>query len=819
MIAETPPSVPVHLRLTVSAPPSLNITSHLWGTAISDIDADGMTIEIFLPEGLARTAGDLSWAGHMIAGHEQVLSVTIKAIALGNWTVRARAGYLVVGGWYGDIAEMTISVKTNAGFLAQTAQRVTSERAVPVSPSQLPLGPSYRFGGNNTPNLPASFLPATGPGNLLVTGTFYTYISEDAISAPGTMRADQLQPMVWGAIEIYDGNGNYLGGEPTGPDADDSEGRFQISINNPGLTGFYVATVPWTNAADVLQSDGITQYRATTSLFTTSQSTFDIESWTTPDNANYRAAWRTYETIVNDHYGRGAWNFLVNRAGLSSATLGMATVEVPSPDGGTYFHEDPSTYIHVESPTYTMALDTVQHEYAHYTMYKVYGSFPSTDCPSPHYINGVSGIRCGWTEGWADFFPLMVQSEARRSLGESPDAVYEWGNGSEISLEVPTWGTPGWNNGPQVEGRVAGALNDIYDWTNDAMDSNGGYDIFTDYYTDIWDTFSHSYDYTFEDFWNAWKSRGHDQSNGGTVACLFHNTIEYTPVFISATTTITGTSTASSTSYLYQTTTTTITSYTSTSTSTSTIPTVTTVVLVPLTITSTEQSTQFLTSVLTTTVTDYTSTTTLTSTIPTTVALVPLTMTSTAQSTQLLTSILTTTVTSYTGTETSTSTIPTLTTVVLVPSSVTSTVQSTQYLTSILTTTVTNYTSTWTSTSTIPTVTTVVLLLSTVTSTTQGTQYLTSILTTTVTNYTSTTTSTSTSVVYTTVTASPGGAGPAGAGASSSMAYPAFITVLAIMIGHRVTAGRPKRVPKVRAVSSSIQSYSSSRGTLSLNEK
>ena len=287
---------------------------------------------------------------------------------------------------------------------------------------------------------------------------------------------------------------------------------------------------------------------------------------------------------------------------------------------------------------------------------------------------------------------------------------------------------------------------------------------------------------------------------------------------VTVTVTKTVTSTVSSTSYITRYTTTTVTSYTSTSTSTSTIPTVTTVVLVPLTITSTEQSTQFLTSVLTTTATSYTSTTTSTSTIPTTVALVPLTMTSTAQSTQYLTSILTTTVTSYTSTETLTSTIPTVTTVVLLPSSVTSTVQSTQLVTSILTTTVTSYTSTETLTSTIPTVTTVVLLPSTVTSTTQGTQYLTSILTTTVTNYTSTTTSTSTSVVYTTVTESPGGAGPAGAGASSSMAY-AFMTVLAIMTGHRFTAGRPKRVPKVRAVSSPVQSYSSSRGALSLNGK
>ena len=252
------------------------------------------------------------------------------------------------------------------------------------------------------------------------------------------------------------------------------------------------------------------------------------------------------------------------------------------------------------------------------------------------------------------------------------------------------------------------------------------------------------------------------------------------PVAVTKTATVT--STVSSTSYTTRYTTATVTSYTSTSTSTSTVPVVTTVVLLPLTVTSTVQSTQYVTSVLTTTVTSYTGTSTSTSTVLTTVVLVPLTVTSTVQSTQLLTSILTTTVTSYTGTQTSTSTIVVPTTVVLVPSTVTSTVQSTQYLTSILTTTVTSYTSTWTSTSTIPTVTTVVLLPSTVTSTIQSTQFLTSTATTTVTSYTATTTSTSTSVVYTTVTASPGGAGPAGAGASSPLAYLGFISVLAVAV-------------------------------------
>lgn len=213
--------------------------------------------------------------------------------------------------------------------------------------------------------------------------------------------------------------------------------------------------------------------------------------------------------------------------------------------------------------------------------------------------------------------------------------------------------------------------------------------------------------------------------------------------------------------------------------------------------TSTVTSVSYLSLTTTKTTTSYTSTTTSMSTIPavTTMALVPLTITSIVQSIQYLTSILSTTVTSYTDTQASTSTIVVRTTVVLVPSTVTSIAQNTQFLTSTTATTVTNYTSTKTSTSTILIPTTIVLVPLTATSTIGSTQYLTSTSTTTVTNYTNTSTSTSTSVVYTTVTLSQGGAG---ANASTPLAYLGFVSVLAIMASHGVTAGKSWRIPRYR---------------------
>jgi len=83
----------------------------------------------------------------------------------------------------------------------------------------------------------------------------------------------------------------------------------------------------------------------------------------------------------------------------------------------------------------------------------------------------------------------------------------------------------------------------------------------------------------------------------------------------------------------------------------------------------------------------------------------------------------------------------------------------------------------------------------TVTLTETSTSYSYRTTTTTATSYTSTTT-TSTSVIYTTVTVTPTGQGAA---ASNPLAYLGFISLLAVAVGDRVTAGNRWSIPKVRS--------------------
>jgi len=156
--------------------------------------------------------------------------------------------------------------------------------------------------------------------------------------------------------------------------------------------------------------------------------------------------------------------------------------------------------------------DTSIHEYGHNVMWNVYGHWwPDTHCPSPHYLSSIEDLACAWTEGWADFHPLVVNG----------NSVYTWASGASTNLETPTWGTSGWDRGPGVEGRVAGALWDIYDSSNDGADqfSYGFYGI--DY------ILFHRQNSVFAGFWNDWLyTYGYTDLAS---RCIYQNSIDFRP--------------------------------------------------------------------------------------------------------------------------------------------------------------------------------------------------------------------------------------------------------------------------------------------------
>jgi hypothetical protein len=183
-----------------------------------------------------------------------------------------------------------------------------------------------------------------------------------------------------------------------------------------------------------------------------------------------------------------------------------------SVDGTYYSTAGNDVHLAADDPN---APTLVIHEIGHAVMDDVYeDDYPPIPNCSPHSIPGISSAGCAWTEGFAEWFPASVLN----------DPFYRWPDGSSLDLENPTWGSGGWSNGDSVEGRVAGALIDISDFTNEAFwDRYGEGDP-----GNIWTTFLNNVSDTFSQFWSQRATGGFNTGNTGANGSVYGNTIDYT---------------------------------------------------------------------------------------------------------------------------------------------------------------------------------------------------------------------------------------------------------------------------------------------------
>ncbi|WP_250002869.1 hypothetical protein [Actinoplanes sp. M2I2] len=152
----------------------------------------------------------------------------------------------------------------------------------------------------------------------------------------------------------------------------------------------------------------------------------------------------------------------------------------------------------------------VVHELGHGVMDDVYeDNMPPSEQPAcrTHFVTRQSGPICAWVEGFADWYGTAVLN--------NPDI-----SGGRGNIETATWGTPGWDNGDQVEGRVAGALWDLVDTADD------GTDTYNDSLTNVWDTFLNARVTTFAGYW-ATRGQENKQVGDPALGSLFQNTIDY----------------------------------------------------------------------------------------------------------------------------------------------------------------------------------------------------------------------------------------------------------------------------------------------------
>lgn len=187
----------------------------------------------------------------------------------------------------------------------------------------------------------------------------------------------------------------------------------------------------------------------------------------------------------------------------------------PTSTDGTYYSRDGND-IHLAAADPDADHVTI-HEGAHALMDAIYDDDmpPSPNC-NPHHIFVPSSQGCAWVEGWAEWVPARVLD----------DPVFRWPDGFQVDLEASTWARPDGGQGDVTEGRVAGALIDLSDRTDDGpwdRYGEGGLgaaseEIYTTSLTAVSDTLAEFFEI---------DRPGEGETGYLARAALFQNTIDY----------------------------------------------------------------------------------------------------------------------------------------------------------------------------------------------------------------------------------------------------------------------------------------------------
>lgn len=503
------PRSPIEVTLETSGPLRPGETVQLKILVTSSIDAPEIAVSLSVPNGISALT-PTTWTVALQAGESVVLFAKIYAERAGKFRVSVVAKQFVSEqSWVGGSDSIWFFVDTLNPWFSKKPLTPDETRyakpAVKVPEQELILPQQLRSlwapeptpyqeqirpePGEPIPRLFGDDVKVKGAGYIKIKGRLSYYNSNG-----------ELQPCKWVTVWIYDNDiitsDDYLGAVLT-----DKNGYFETDWlpNSDGEGGgqdIYVVFVASCSAASVKEPngnyyDGWTDHE--THRDVPDGSIVDVGSWRPPDSE--KEAWWIYETLLD------GWAYLRS----FGYVMEEANACYPCGDWPGYYL---GGQIYIPDVDAAASPDVILHEYGHNVMYVAYGhTFPDANCPDPHYINGASNASCAWTEGWATFFALAATN----------DPIDTYVNHYSIDMESPYWQS--YSTGDTVEGNVAAALWDIFDYDDD------GYDDWGDDFDGIWDTFEAQNDETFAEFWHAWLSRGH---NGHyAVQSIYENTIDY----------------------------------------------------------------------------------------------------------------------------------------------------------------------------------------------------------------------------------------------------------------------------------------------------
>jgi hypothetical protein len=224
----------------------------------------------------------------------------------------------------------------------------------------------------------------------------------------------------------------------------------------------------------------------------------------------------------------------------TGVTSGPGRITYPVPTGhGTHAHVTDNMnravadgWISIEPPNQRSG-DPVNHEYGHVVMANKWSGFnpnffPTNDCPSPHFIQRVSGLGCALSEGWANLW-AWYSNEFYDGTNDPANygPVYNFGGGGSTNMKTRDNGT--YDAGDRVEGNIAANMGDMFD-SFKGIPFGPTNVIFADNLADgiqhVWHVTSSRRENNFSEWWNHyWNTFGHDRCRAYGILLL--NTINY----------------------------------------------------------------------------------------------------------------------------------------------------------------------------------------------------------------------------------------------------------------------------------------------------
>ena len=514
---------PLYINLSISKLPiindEVNISEKIW----SLLDAPNTTAKIHLPEGVELINGSLDGKWDLKSEQPVYLNITVKFKTEGDFKIEAEAQHIVdnESSW-GDLGALYMTIGRNESIYTpppiyagqiEGGPQLPNNVAVPDNITSFRLDKfnnvtSESIHGIDIENGSIKIPRLISSGTLTLHGYFSYYTDPNDVR----INMNTVVPAKYFYVRIYDGNNNYLGDTYT-----DANGYWSISIPNPYPIGvrihFYTYT-KWNVFASqpemrvISNSVGGTSglsyvYYSYTGLYSLTNGNYDMGRFVVSSTDQYLKAFQLLGDL------NGAFLFVYNNGnhnGGPGTILWFPSLSIPErakSDGTTITISD----------LLANSADVAIHEYGHNVMWNAYGRnwWPPTNCPSQHIWSANMDVACAWTEGWANFLPLAVNGNPVLS-----NSQVEY-----VNLETPTWGTSNWDNGPGVEGRVAGALYDIYDNAND------GADQFAFGFLPIAHILYNGHNSNFLAFWQDWLHT-YKYSDLASL-CIYQNTIDFRP--------------------------------------------------------------------------------------------------------------------------------------------------------------------------------------------------------------------------------------------------------------------------------------------------